>query len=80
MKKIKFSDLEKQDFLNSKEPICIEHNSKEIGYYYPIIEYKEIKKAKEELDFIMEKVLSETELTEEEYVSRFMSDFEESCV
>ncbi|MEA5509450.1 hypothetical protein VB715_06710 [Crocosphaera sp. UHCC 0190] len=80
MKTIKFNNLEKQDLLNKKEPICIEHNSKQIGYYYPITEYKDIKEAKEELDVIMEKVLTETELTEEEYVSMFMSTVEESCV
>ncbi|MGB5596352.1 MAG: hypothetical protein WBM32_21385 [Crocosphaera sp.] len=80
MKTIKFNNIEKEDLLKQKEPICIEHNSKQIGYYYPITEYKDIKEAKEELDVIMEKVLAKTELTEEEYVSRFMSAVEKSCV
>jgi len=43
-----------------------------------ITQTEEPKKAKEELDIIMEKVLKEIGLTEEEYVSMFMK-IEESC-
>ena len=80
MKTIKLNKLEKQALLTQKEPLSIEHNGKIIGYYYPIIDYQEVKKAKEELDVIMEKVLAETELTEEKYVSKFMKTVEESSI
>lgn len=46
--------------------------------YKPVIDSQTAKKAKEELDIIMEKVLKEIGLTEEEYVSMFMK-IEESC-
>ncbi len=79
MKTIQLNKLEKDGLLTQKEPIAIEYNNKLIGYYYPVIDYQEAKKAKEELDIVMEKVLEETGLTEEEYVSMFMN-IEESCV
>ena len=72
MKTVKLNELEKENLLTLKEPLVIEHDGKLVGYYYPVINHQEVKKAKEELDMIMEKVLAETELTEEEYVSNFM--------
>ena len=72
MKTVKLSKLGKENLLTLKEPLFIEHNGKIVGYYYPVINHQEVKKAQEELDLIMEKVLAETELTEEEYVSTFM--------
>ncbi len=72
MKTVKLNNLGKENLLTLKEPLFIEHNSKIVGYYYPVINHQEVKKAKEELDLIMEKVLAETELTEEEYASTFM--------
>lgn len=79
MKIIELNELKKEVLLTQKEPIAIQYNEKIIGYYNPTIDYQEAKKAKEELDIIMEKVLKETGLTEEEYVSMFMNT-EESCV
>ena len=72
MKTVKLNELEKENLLTIKEPLFIEHDGKLVGYYYPVVNHKEVKKAKEELDVIMEKVLAETELTEEEYASKFM--------
>jgi hypothetical protein len=80
MKTVKLNELEKQVLLTQKEPLSIEHDGKLVGYYYPVINHQEVKKAKEKFDLIMEKVLAETELTEEEYVSIFMNRAEESCV
>lgn len=79
MKTVKLNELEKEALLTQKEPIAIEYNSKIIGYYKLVIDSQTAKKAKEELDIIMEKVLKEIGLTEEEYVSMFMK-IEESCV
>ena len=79
MKTVKLNELEKEALLTQKEPIAIEYNNKVIGYYNPVIDSQTAKKAKEELDIIMEKVLKETGLTEEEYVSMFMN-IEEPCV
>jgi hypothetical protein len=78
MKTVKLNELKKEALLTQKEPIAIEYNSKIIGYYKPVIDSQTAKKAKEELDIIMEKVLKEIGLTEEEYVSMFMK-IEESC-
>ncbi len=72
MKTIQLSDLKKDVLLNQKEPIAIEYNNKIVGYYNPIIDFQEAKKAKKELDNIMEKVLEKTGVTEEEYLSMFM--------
>ena len=72
MKTVKLNELVKENLLTLKEPLVIEHDGKLVGYYYPVINHQEVKKAKEQLDVIMEKVLAETELTEEEYVSTFM--------
>ena len=77
MKTVKLEELVKQGLLTQKEPLYLEHNVKLIGYYYPVINHQEVKKAKEKLDEIMEKVLAETKLTEEEYLSKFMQAFEE---
>lgn len=79
MKTVKLNELEKEALLTQKEPIAIEYNSKIIGYYKLVIDSQIAKKAKEELDIIMEKVLKEIGLTEKEYVSMFMK-IEESCV
>ena len=65
MKNIELNDLEKQFLLAEKELISIEHEGKTIGYYYPIGDREAAKKAKEELDRIMEKTLHPTGLTEE---------------
>ena len=72
MKTVKLNELVKENLLTLKEPLVIEYDGKLVGYYYPVINHQEVKKAKEQLDVIMEKVLAETELTEEEYVSIFM--------
>ncbi|MBR8828107.1 MAG: hypothetical protein DSM107014_09465 [Gomphosphaeria aponina SAG 52.96 = DSM 107014] len=37
------------------------------------INHQEVRKAKEELDLIMEKVLEQTGLTEEEYIKTFIN-------
>jgi hypothetical protein len=79
MKTIQLNELKKEALLTQKEPIAIEYNNKIIGYYNPVVDYQKAKKAKEKLDLIMEKVLEETGMTEEEYVSIFMN-IEESCV
>ncbi|MDJ0659478.1 MAG: hypothetical protein QNJ42_08300 [Crocosphaera sp.] len=79
MKIIQLSKLKQEDLLTQKETIAIEYNNKIIGYYNPTIDYQKAKEAKEEFDIIMEKVLEETGLTEEEYVSMFMN-LEELCV
>ncbi|WP_107671007.1 hypothetical protein [Cyanothece sp. BG0011] len=73
MKTIQLSKLKQEDLLTQKETISIAYNNEIIGYYNPVIDYYEAKKAKEELDIVMEKVLKETGLTEEEYVSMFMN-------
>ncbi|NEQ36763.1 MAG: hypothetical protein F6K40_10925 [Okeania sp. SIO3I5] len=65
MKNIEFDDLEKQILLAQKELVSIEHEGKTIGYYYPIGDREAAKKAKEELDRIIEKTLHPTGLTEE---------------
>lgn len=78
MKTVKLNELEKENLLTLKEPLFIEHDSKLVGYYYQVINHQEVKKAKEKLDVIMEKVLAETELPEEEYVSNFMETVEKS--
>lgn len=78
MEKLQLNKFKKKTLLTKKEPIAIEYNNKIIGYYNPVVNDQEAKKAKEELDKIMEKVLQETGLTEEEYVSMFM-DIEELC-
>ncbi len=72
MKTVKLNELEKENLLTLKEPLIIEYDGNLVGYYYPVINQQNVKKAKEKLDVIMEKVLAETELTEEEYVSKFM--------
>ncbi|MDJ0580701.1 hypothetical protein [Crocosphaera sp.] len=72
MKTIQLNDLKKDALLTQKEPIAIEYNNKIVGYYNPVINFQEAKKAKEELDNIMEKVLEKTGVTEEEYLSMFM--------
>ncbi len=69
MKNIELNDLEKQKLLAQKELISIEHEGKTIGYYYPIGDREAAKKAKEELDMIMEKKLPQTGLTEEKIAS-----------
>ena len=74
MKNIKFNELKKEALLTQIEPISIEHNGKLVGYYYPAIDHEKVKKAKEELDAIMEKVLAETGLTEDEYLAISQSD------
>ena len=79
MKKIPLNELKKDVLLTQKEPIAIEYNNEIIGYYHPVIDIEKAKKAKEKLDIIMKKVLTETGLTEEEYVSMFMN-IEETCV
>jgi hypothetical protein len=79
MKTIKLNELSKQALLTLKEPLFIEHDGSPVGYYYPVINHQEVKKAKEELDSIMAKVLAETGLTEEEYVAEFLNAYEESC-
>ena len=71
MKNIELNDLEKQFLLAEKELISIEHEGKTIGYYYPIGDREAAKKAKEELDRIMEKTLHPTGLTEEKIASMF---------
>lgn len=76
MQLVKFNELEKKALLTQKEPLFLEYKGKIVGYYYPIINHQEVKKTKEELDVIMEKVLAQTELTEEEYVSTFMETTE----
>jgi len=65
MKNVKFDDLEKQILLAEKELVSIEHEGKTIGYYYPIGDREVAKKAKEELDRIMDTTLHPTGLTEE---------------
>ena len=72
MKTVKLNELEKENLLTLKEPLIIEYDGNLVGYYYPVINQHNVKKAKKKLDVIMEKVLAETELTEEEYVSKFM--------
>ena len=79
MRTIKLNQLEKESLLTLKEPLLIEHEGKPVGYYYPVINQQKVQKAKEELDVIMDKVLAETELTEEEYVSKFLKAVEEPC-
>ncbi|MDJ0517515.1 MAG: hypothetical protein QNJ74_15095 [Trichodesmium sp. MO_231.B1] len=69
MKNMKLNDLEKQFLLAQKELISIEHEGKTIGYYYPVGDREVAKKAKEELDIIMEKTLHPTGLTEEKIAS-----------
>lgn len=73
MKNIKFDEFQKEELLTQIEPISIKHNEKIVGYYYPAIDKTKVNKAKEELDAIMEKVLAETGLTENEYVSMFIN-------
>lgn len=80
MKTVKLSELEKRVLLAQKEALSVEHNGQLVGYYYPVVDHQEVKRAKEELDLIMEKVLSETGLTEEEYVEAFLKAGEKSCV
>lgn len=80
MKNLKLNDLEKQLLLTQKESLSIEHNGKLVGYYYPVINHQQVKKTKETLDDIMDKILAETGLTEEEYVSTFMDNNEKLCV
>ncbi len=80
MKNIKLAELKKEALLTQIEPISIEHNGKLVGYYYPVIDHEKVRLAKEELDTVMEKVLAETGMTEDEYISMFMSIKEESCV
>lgn len=79
MKVIQLSDLEKQALLATREVISVENNGKLIGYYHPIVEQKEVEQAKKELDQVMEQVLTETGLTEEEYVTLFMNAEPKSC-
>jgi hypothetical protein len=74
MKNIQLDELKKDELLMQVEPISIEHQGKLVGYYYPAIDHEKVKKAKEELDAVMEKVLAETGLTEDEYVAVFQSD------
>ncbi len=77
MKNLKLNDLEKQILLAQKELISIEHEGKTIGYYYPVGDREVAKKAKEELDIIMEKTLHPTGLTEERIASlRSKLDYE----
>ena len=76
MKAIKIDQLKNTDLLTHKEPLSIEYDDKTVGYYYPKIDNEKLKKIKEELDNIMEKVLAETGLTEEEYIAIFMEDIE----
>lgn len=79
MKIVKLNELSKQALLTLKEPLTLEHDGIPVGYYYPVINHQEVKKAKEELDSIMDKVLDKTGLTEEEYVEQFLKVVEESC-
>jgi len=74
MKSIKFNELNKDELLTQTEPISIEHNGKLVGYYYPAIDHEKVKKAKAELDAIIEKVLVETGLTEDKYLAVSQSD------
>ena len=78
MKNVKFDDLEKQILLAEKELISIEHEGKTIGYYYPIGDREVAKKAKEELDRIMEKILPQTEL--EEKIASMLSKIDREAV
>lgn len=79
MQTIQLSDLEKQVLLASREVISVENNGKLIGYYYPVFDQKEVEQAKKDLDQVMEKVLVETGLTEEEFVTLFMNVDQKSC-
>lgn len=80
MKNIKLTELKKEVLLTQIEPISIEHNGKLVGYYYPAIDHEKVKSTKKELDTVMEKVLAETGMTEDEYISMFMNAKEESWV
>lgn len=80
MKTVKLSELEKQILSAQKEAFSVEHNDKLVGYYYPVVDHQEVKRAKEELELIMEQVLAETGLTEEEYIEAFLKAGEKSCV
>jgi len=71
MKNIEFDDLEKQFLLAQKELVSIENEGKTIGYYYPIGDREVAKKAKEELDRIMDTTLHPTGLTEEKIADLF---------
>lgn len=78
MKILKLNELSKQALLTLKEPLALEYDGNPVGYYYPVINHQEVKKAKEELDSIMDKVLAKTGLTEEEYVEQFLKAVEKS--
>lgn len=80
MKNIKFDELKKEALLTQTEPISIEHNGKLVEYYYPVINHEQVKQVKEKFDAVMEKVLAETGLIKDEYVSMFINAKEESCV
>jgi division protein CdvB (Snf7/Vps24/ESCRT-III family) len=79
MKTIELSELEKQVLQEKQEAISIEYHGKLIGYYYPAINYQEVEKAQQELDEIMEKVMTETGWSEEELVTEFMNIDEKLC-
>ena len=72
MRKVQVDELSKKTLLAEKESLCIEHEGRLIGFYYPVVDRKKIQIAKQEMDLIMEQVLAETGLTEEEYVEAFL--------
>jgi hypothetical protein len=79
MKTVQLSELERQALLKDREAFSVEYNGKLIGYYYPVVNQKDVERAAEEMDEIMEQVLAETGLTEEEFVTAFLSADEKSC-
>jgi hypothetical protein len=79
MKSIKLSNLENLALSMPKEPLSIENEGKLLGYYYPVIDHQQVKKTKEELDSIMNRVLAETGLTEEQYLAIFLGEDEKLC-
>lgn len=79
MKKIKLSQLTEKLLLEKHEAICVEHDGKILGYFYPVLhKQEEVDAAYERLNNAIEQVTKETGLDEEALVETFTSKNSES--
>ncbi|MEC4983852.1 MAG: hypothetical protein SAJ37_13340 [Oscillatoria sp. PMC 1068.18] len=74
MKKIKLSQLTEKLLLGVNEALCVEHEGKMLGYFYPVLhEQAEVDAAYQRLQNAVEQVTKETGLDEEGLVQALTS-------
>lgn len=73
MKKVELGELKEQLLSAGREALCVEHDGKLLGYFYPVSSEVEVEAAWERLNKATKRVMEETGLDEESLVQALTS-------